>query len=541
MLTAKHEWARLLEGDAAADLMRALPDILQTRRWFGGKARRIAGVRIVDSIAVPSESSSILLLLCVEYRGGESEVYSLPVTAVFGEEAERIQREVPRAAIAPFMLNKNGTNERGVLYDALWNRDFTTELLAALRHESRFEGAVGVVRASSTAAFKDLVPAGISLEPRVMGSEQTNTSVAYDSHVIFKLYRRLEQGVNPDLEIGRVLTRMQFPFVPALAGAIEYHDPSGAVSTLGVLQRFVENEGDAWTWSLQAVREFFARVGSQPREGEPLHRESRLLELTGEAYPAEVRRLMGGYLELAERLGQRTAQLHLALSGVHDDPAFAPEPLTPEYREARYEAALRGMTSALALVQERMDTLTKAAQEQATLLIELRPALVRIFGAFRHLKAPVSLIRCHGDYHLGQVLFTGTDFVITDFEGEPAKGLAERRMKRPPLVDIAGMVRSFQYVPFAFVKGAGLQPSAWCPFWSEWACVAFLKGYLGAAAGSELWPETNEEVGLLLDAYIADKACYELQYELNNRPDWVNIPLHGLSAILRLREEPSEG
>ena len=535
MLTAKHEWARLLEGDAAADLMRALPEILQARRWFGGKARRIARVRIVDSIAVPSDSSSILLLLCVEYRDAESEIYSLPVTAVFGEQAERIQREIPRAVIAPFMLDKDGTNESGILYDALWNRDFTIELLAALRNESKFEGSVGTVKASATAVFSDLVPAGVRLEPRIMGSEQSNTSVAYDGHVIFKLYRRLEEGINPDLEIGRVLTRMQFPFVPALAGALEYHVPSRGVSTLGVLQRFVENEGDAWTWSLEAVKEFFARVGSQPPTSQASVKDLPMLDLTGKPYPAQVRRLMGGYLESAERLGQRTAQLHLALSGVHDNPAFAPEPLTSEYREARFEAALRGMASALALVNDRMDSLPTAVQEQARLLFGLRPVLERVFGALRNWKTPISVIRCHGDYHLGQVLFTGTDFVITDFEGEPARALAERRMKRPALVDIAGMVRSFQYVPFAFVKGAGLEPSPWCPFWSVWACVAFLNGYRSAAAGSELWPQTSEDVGLLLDAYVAEKAIYELQYELNNRPDWVDIPLHGLAAILNMR------
>ena len=171
MLTAKQDWARLLEGDAAADLMRVLPDILQTRRWFGGKARRIAEVRIVDSIAVPSDSSSILLLLCVEYQNAETETYCLPVTAVFGEDAERVQREIPRAVIAPFMLTKNGTTDLGILYDALWNREFTVELLTALRKESRFQGAVGTVKASVTAAFTDLVPSEGRLDPRVMGSE----------------------------------------------------------------------------------------------------------------------------------------------------------------------------------------------------------------------------------------------------------------------------------------------------------------------------------------------------------------------------------
>jgi maltose alpha-D-glucosyltransferase/alpha-amylase len=192
------------------------------------------------------------------------------------------------------------------------------------------------------------------------------------------------------------------------------------------------------------------------------------------------------------------------------------------------------MEDALTLVKDRRGYLSEGAQEQANMLSELAPALERIFDAFLDLKTQIALIRCHGDYHLGQVLFTGGDFMITDFEGEPARPLAERRMKHPPLVDIAGMIRSFQYVPFAFLKDSGQIPSRWCAFWSHWACVGFLKGYLGALAGGEFWPQNNEDVGRLLDAYVAEKALYELRYELNNRPDWVDIPLQGLVKMLTM-------
>src|SRR5215831_11588482 len=218
MLTATHDWVHLFEGETAGDVIGALPDILRTRRWFGGKAGRIEAVRILDSIPIPCDSPTVLLLIRVEYEDGGMEIYTLPVTAAFGEASERIRREFPQAVIASLAVQTNRTEQSGLLYDALWNRDLALALLHAIGQESRFIGMAGSIMASSTNAFTDLVPAGSQLEPVVMRAEQSNTSVAYDGRVILKLYRRLGQGMNPDLEIGRVLTRMRFPYVPSIAG-----------------------------------------------------------------------------------------------------------------------------------------------------------------------------------------------------------------------------------------------------------------------------------------------------------------------------------
>jgi len=545
MLTATHDWVHLFEGETAGDVMRALPDILRTRRWFGGKARRIEAVRILDSIPIPCDSTTVLLLIRVEYEDGGMEIYTLPVTAAFGEASERIRREFPQAVIASLAVQTNRTEQSGLLYDALWNRDLALALLHAIGQESRFIGMAGSIMASSTNAFTDLVPAGSQLEPVVMRAEQSNTSVAYDGRVILKLYRRLGQGMNPDLEIGRVLTRMRFPYVPSIAGALEYRDNSGNLVTLGVLQKFVVNDGDAWRSSLKAVGQFVDRITREHRLDErPPHNASRLLDLAREEYSPLARHLIGPYLESAEQLGQRTAQLHLALSQVIDDPAFAPEALTSEYRQIQYESMVRGMAGALALLKERVGLLSTGGQANARVLFALEPGLKRVFDAFGEIETSVLRIRCHGDYHLGQVLCTGADFMIIDFEGEPARSLAERRTKHPVLVDIAGMVRSFHYAPFAFLKGKGTSIGAdspetpqesypWAPFWSDWTSAAFLKGYLRTATGARFWPENPEDVRLLLDVYLVEKAMYELQYELNNRPDWVEIPLYGLVEILQ--------
>ena len=533
MLTATHDWVRLFEGETAGSLMRALPEILQTRRWFGGKARRIEKVDILDGIAIPSDSLSMLLLIRVEYEQAGTETYTLPVTAAFGDEAERIQREIPAVVIAPFVLQREAKTDNGLLYDAIWNRDFTLALLNAVRHDARLNGLNGSVTASSTNAFRDLMPLGVKPAPVVMKSEQSNTSVAYNGYVILKLYRRVEEGINPDLEMGRALTRLRFSHVPLLAGALEYQAASGRLLTLGVLQQFVANDGNAWQYSLEAVTQFFDRVDSEQLMDEPpAEHPSRPLESAREPYASLAQHLLGGDLEWAERLGQRTAQLHDALSQVADDPAFAPEPCTPHYRQTQHAAVEHGMSEALRLLKERRQFLSTGGQEQARRLLELRPAIERIIAAFESVTTSVLRIRCHGDYHLGQVLCTAADFMIIDFEGEPARSLAERRMKHPAVLDIAGMIRSFHYVPFAYLKGQGLEPSRWAPYWSNWMSVGFVKGYLRTATGSTFWPQSRDDVDSLMDLYLVEKAFYELRYELNNRPDWIEIPLHGLVTIL---------
>lgn len=545
MLMATDRWETLCEGTAAGTLTSLLPDILQTRRWFGGKARRIEAVRIIESIAIQAGTSTmILLMIRVEYGDGKGETYQMPITAAFGDAAGQVQQDFPQAVIAPLTLHRNGQDETGVLYDALWNKDLSLALLQAISLGSRYQGGTGVLTATPTQAFGDLVSSGHPLEPAVMKAEQSNTSVAYGDQVILKLYRRLEDGMNPDLEIGRHLTAMRFPYVPPIAGAIEYQRPTGEPVTLGLLQQFVRNDGDAWRHSLDAVDRYIFRIVEGSRREEPPPRTVLpLLDLARDEYPPLARQLIGLYLQSAERLGQRTAELHVALSQVEGDPAFTPATLTQDYRQSRYENMVRSTERTLVLLRERTTLLSPGGQAKAQRLFDLTPVLERTFRGFRDLEKPIPLIRCHGDYHLGQVLCSGADFMIIDFEGEPARSLASRRMKHPAILDLAGMVRSFHYVPFAFLEGKRAdiavashsvppQSAMWAAFWSDWASAAFLKTYLGIAAGARFWPQEEADVRLLFDVYLVEKAMYELEYELNNRPDWAEIPLHGLVELL---------
>lgn len=534
MLTVNGDWQELFEGTGLADLTQALPAILQVRRWFGGKARQVARVQITDCILIPSTSSARLLAIHVQYGDGGTETYTLPVAAAFGEEADRLRRDFLHAVIAPLLVRTRERDEIGLLYDALWDRDLALTLLRAIGQNSRFPGIAGSITASSTNTFADLVPSRTEPEPVVMGAEQSNTSVAFGGCVILKFYRRMAEGMNPDLEIGRALTNGQFPYVPSIAGELEYQDRSGHRSTLGVLQKFVANDGDGWKRSLEAFERFMDQIDEEHLWDErPSAFPCHPLDLAQAEDLPPACRLIGPYLESARRLGNRTAQLHSALSRIVEDPDFAPEPLTREQRRNRHESMVKSMTDTFSLVNERIGLLPKHGQVMAEMLVELKPELNRIFDAFGNSETPVPLIRCHGDYHLGQVLCVGTDFMIIDFEGEPAHSSAERRMKHPSLMDIAGMIRSFHYVPFAFLKAKGIEPCLWTSFWSGWTSAAFLQGYLELASGSPFWPDKEEVVRLLLDVYVMKKALYELRYELNNRPEWVEIPLHGLVELLR--------
>ena len=541
MLRAANSWEDVLEGTAADAVMKVLPAVLQTRRWFGGKARRIETTRIVESIAISAGSATMrLLMIRVEYGHGNADTYQLLVTAAFGAEAMRIQRDFPHAVIAPLTVRCGEREETGVLHDALWNRDLALALLQAIGQEARFQGIAGSLSASSTSAFPELVPDGSLLDPVVLKTEQSNTSISYGGRVMLKLYRRMDEGMNPDFEIGRHLTDMRFPHSPPIAGVIEYRRDPGEPITLALLQKFVRNDGDAWRHSLDAVDRFIVRLVGGPHRGTtPPPTAPPFLDLARNDYPLLARELMGPYLESAERLGRRTAELHLALSQGEGNQAFTPETLTMEYRHWRYDNMMRNTETTFALLQERQEVLSSAGQAMARHLGDLKPALERTCRAFRDLERPIPRIRCHGDYHLGQVLCVGGEFTIIDFEGEPARSLAVRRTKHPAMIDVAGMVRSFHYAPFAFLEGKhpGLavapqdippQSALWAKFWARWASAAFLKAYLEMATGAQFWPQDETDVRLLFDVYLVEKAIYELAYELNNRPDWVEIPLHGL-------------
>ncbi|HKX17810.1 MAG TPA: maltose alpha-D-glucosyltransferase [bacterium] len=565
-LPAPEGWEALFDARDRA-LTDALWTYIRGRRWFGGKGRAVRTVAIEHALPlspnggafrdlVPdgreSDGFSYVLLLRVDYVEGDPEVYALPL-AFASPGADAVRRDLPGALIAD--VREPGGD--GVLYDGAYDRTTALALLDVMARRRRARPGHPDLAGVHTHAFRHVVPwagqAGAAVpEPAVLRGEQSNTSLVYGDQCILKLFRRPEPGVHPDWEIGRFLTeRAAFAHAPRVGGAIEYRS-GDEVRTVAILSQFVQNEGDAWQYTLDQLADYYERVEAAGQL--PAFSGGALVAAARTALPAEAAVWTDSYLDAAGLLGRRTAELHLALASDPADPNFAPEPVTAMYQRSIYQSVRSTVRKGLQTLRRNLTAVAEAARPMAEqvaaaedeLLGRLQPLLEGRIDAVR--------IRTHGDYHLGQVLWTGKDFVIIDFEGEPARPLSDRRHKRPALRDVAGMLRSFDYAALAALaqqtaRGAVASPDqqarlrAGAQLWTQWVSSAFLGGYLGAAApdaksegasrqGPAIVPSETRAAQLLLDAFLIDKVAYELAYELNNRPGWVWIPLTGILTLL---------
>jgi maltose alpha-D-glucosyltransferase/alpha-amylase len=420
---------------------------------------------------------------------------------------------------------------------------FLKSLLSAIARGRRYKDAGAELLAHPSRTFRKLVESTENpLEPLLIKRDQSNTSVAYGDRLMFKLFRRIIEGTNPDVEIGRFLTDLEFAHVPPLAGHMELRKGRGEPATIGILQGLVANEGDAWRYTQDSLGYYFEEVLTRDVDvgGASLPNRSPV-ELARNETPEMAKELIGTYLGSACLLGQRTGEMHVALASDSKNPAFAPEPFTALYRRSLYQSMRSLADQSLGLLQKRLKRLPEETQRQAAELLTLE---AEIFNRCRQLverKIGGMRIRCHGDYHLGQVLYTGKDFVIIDFEGEPARSITERRLKRSPLRDVAGMLRSFNYAVLTKLRGGALRPEdavqlkPWGRYWEFWISVSYLSGYFDVTRQSGLLPKTREELDLLMNILLLDKAIYELRYELDNRPDWVAVPIEGILELIKTK------
>ncbi|MFP4148495.1 MAG: maltose alpha-D-glucosyltransferase [Nitriliruptoraceae bacterium] len=547
-VTVAGEWTALLRGPGRGRLEAALPDVLQRQRWFGGKARSIRGASLTHAIPLGPKDRPVcqVLLVEVDYVEGEPETYVVPVTFAEGEEAGRLLAVQPQAVLAT-VKGQGAKGRSGVLVDALTDPATLAALHRSMAKRQTHEGPTAAITGRHHDAY-DRDRDGGELEATPLRGEQSNSSVLYGDAMLMKLLRRLEEGISPDVEVGIHLEG--FDPVPSMIGSLEVVlGAKDTPRTLAMFQRFVPNEGDAWTQTLDELGRFAERVVSDPDAGPPnpiKHAHDPLAIALGRTrVPERAHQAVGPFLEQARLLGRRTAELHVALADDRGDPAFAPEPMTRLSQRSLYQSIRNAVRLGLRAAGRETGNLTDP---------DLRAEVQRIVAAEDELLARVKGLtdapiratrsRIHGDYHLGQVLFTGRDFVIIDFEGEPARPLGERRLKRSPLRDVAGMLRSLQYATASTLRDQvdrGLVTpdhpnhdllTAWLDRWLTWVSAAFLEGYLEVAADRSFVPDEPEHLRLLLDAFLLEKAVYELGYEMNNRPSWVAIPLAGIAQVL---------
>jgi maltokinase len=461
---------RILAGELDVLDEQTLIDFVESRRWFGSKAEEVTHARLVDGAILRTQSPLLAAALAeIRFQPGTHDTYQLLLGYRPAEEGW--DRDVIAA------------EDDLVAYDALTDPALARELVSLMRGGATVQAGEGTLefRPVELGAFA----ADLS-DPRLAGVEQSNTSVIFGEDLILKAYRRLEAGINPELELLRFLTEHQFPNIAPLAGWYAY---AGRLmdATLGILQVYVANATDGWTLALD-----------------------------------ELERDPEGFLARLRRLGEVTGAMHTVLASDSSDADFCPEAPSSE-----------SLALLVATVDEEIEQIfLDLSDDEALEPIRGRGEEVRErLQLISHVGAAGRVIRHHGDYHLGQVLWDESDWIVLDFEGEPARSLAERRRKRSPLRDVAGMLRSFAYAASAAQIVRGVSPPEG---WEERARGEFLAGYFSTVDQS-IVPPGEEGRNRLLTVFELEKAVYELRYELNNRPDWVAIPVAG---ILRLLESP---
>src|SRR5438552_688815 len=432
-LSAPAELRTLLDNAQRAGIEgKILPEYIRNCRWFGAKARTLREMRVREQSPLSAEPDAAeFWFVEVSYLDGPNETYALPVKIAVGDAAHAISQSAPHAVIARF----DGAEE-AVLFDAVWDAEFREKLFRLMLDRQRAPGKNGHLVGTVSQAFLQTAAEKVP-SSHVLSGEQSNSSMLFENKFFLKLYRKLEDGVNPDVEVTRFLTeRDNFPNVPTFGGAIEYRREKSEPTVVCLLQSAITSENDAWLMTLDHVGRYYERV---------LGRKADLQNQT--APPgALLDELIGGvYPEKAMLLGQRTAELHRALAISPDERGFAPEQFNAMVQRSVYQNMRASLRRAFALLQKKLPDLSEAFREEAKQVLATESRIHEREKRLLDRKANAAKIRIHGDYHLGQVLYTGKDFVILDFEGEPARALSERKLKRSALRDVAGIMRSFQY------------------------------------------------------------------------------------------------
>jgi maltose alpha-D-glucosyltransferase/alpha-amylase len=411
-----------------------------------------------------------------------------------------------------------------------------------LRGSTNLKGERGRIECRPAPGLAEVLGEG-ELLPRMVKIEQSNSTVPFGEKLLLKVLRQLEPGVNAEQEIGRYLTDKARPgLVPRVLGSVDYVRAGAEPTTVALVHQYVANEGNAWDLFLNYVGDFFDQALLEKIEA-PGSPPEHVLDRSQLEPPASFLERAGTPMRQARQLGQRTAEIHV-LFAAGSEPAFQPEPFTPMYQQSLFQGARALLARTCETLNRQLPTLPEDVRvdahavlaAQARIEHQLREITTRLIAAVR--------IRAHGDLHLGQVLFTGDDFVIIDFEGEPLRPLRERRYKRNPLRDVAGMLRSFSYATESSLRAGHQRPqdleklTPWARLWTKWISAAYVAGYLGTPGIPPLLAPLAEDRRLLIDFYRLEKCIYELAYELNNRPTWLPIPVRGLLELVGIEPPP---
>ncbi len=582
-LAMRDDWKTAFSHPALkSQLESLLPDYLGHHYWFGGRTRTVQTAQIVEAIAIPyKDQEAQLLWLQMDYIQGDPQTYILLLGYATGEQAIQLLSETPQSVVT--RLKSPDRDDVAVLFEATADKTYLLGLLGAIAHNRTLTGRAGELITRATELFPSLSGSSLQGEPYLLKGEHNNTSIIYGNtaevgaapQLILKLFRQAATGINPDLEIRRFLDdQRSFANFASIAGYMEYHTHSQTEpTTIGILQQYIPDARNTWDYTLDSLRDYFEHVVVQQTDlvevpvpllpllelqsafgvecdindmKLPDHRDSGLSVAVAPATSVVVApelaaarlfatQLIGSYLSNVQLLGQRTAELHVALATNSDHPDFAPEPFTGFYQRSVYQYSRNLIGQVFLQLQDRLHSLPTDVQALANVVLARQPDYLERFRAILDDKITARRTRYHGDYHLGQVLYTGKDFVIIDFEGETKRTVSERRMKRSPLRDVAGMLHSFHYAAnIALVKeieSGVIHPEQlsrmqqWVEFWISWVSAAFLSAYLETASRDNFLPKTQSELSVLLTHYLLEKAIANLGDELERGVKEIKIAL----------------
>jgi trehalose synthase-fused probable maltokinase len=496
------------------------------KRWYGGKASTLKYIDIVENFTMSSTKHQYYgVLLEVNFKEAFFQHYFMPLAFVTEEEAES------NTIIAPITFNKR----KGYLIDALHLEDFRKLIFENIINstESDEEGKL-IFHKSVTFQNKKYESS------KFMGLEQSNTSIIFNNQYVLKFFRRIYVSTNPDYEINRFLTeRMHFANTPKYTGSINLHLTEGNI-TLGLMQELVPNQGDAWKFMLDEIDLVFKNLALKKIKPNQIPDVAIFKRNKINDLPPEIIDWAGLRLFLrVQTLAQRTAEMHIALGSDIHDTAFTPTTYNGDYTVWLKNRMLYQFQNRLNIIENSLHKLDGYALELANLFLENKKEIRKHFVDFNWTKMKSERIRIHGDYHLGQVIVNGEDFYILDFEGEPESTIRDRKVKQPPLKDVAGMFRSFHYAIYATI----FNNKENYPFEIEelfeageklfrYIVSVFLETYINKAQSGNLNIGYDHEIDFLLKYCLLEKAVYELGYELNSRPRWAVIPLRGIQSIL---------
>ncbi|MGC2659832.1 MAG: maltose alpha-D-glucosyltransferase [Bryobacteraceae bacterium] len=547
------------DENSRANIASVMPQFITSHKWYQGDGRRIRTSEIAEVIPIVP-NRFVILLVHLDFGSGDPQTYTVPVGMARGDEAQLIKDEHPELFIAEV---RAADGSRSFLYDATANNDFSTALLEALAKRKRFTGVAGALTAQRNRQFRRLWgPSHPNLEPALEPGAECNTTVRYGDRFVLKLIRNVEPGVNPSVDIGELLSaETRFEHAAPYAGSLDYRSGPNESTTIAVLHGFITNEGDAWQLTRSSLNEYYSRL---PQTG-------RTKDLEGSAPPnifalsfalcdppQLARDLIGNYLESAELMGKRLAELHLILARPTASPAFAPEPYNDFYRQGFYHSMLALTSRRFEFVRQRLSSMAPDVRALAFKTLELEDRVTSQFHELFVQRVSSQRTRYHGRAHLAHFLVTSTapeaeeqppgrDFVLFDFEGDPEMSLSERRIKRCPLRDVASMLHSFGYAAQAAIlrHAAGERNEAltrnnlriWARFWMSHVAAAFLRGYWTGAKGATYMPRTQPQQQLLLDTHMLERALLDVRTDLNEAPDLAAVPFRIILHLLNVEAD----